>query len=80
MLGIVNKANLIILILSTLLITSFSTIRAAEAADQLHEQFESGQDSAIAYLDNMIDAYEVINQLIQIHDSSPYAVDKILSR
>lgn len=62
------------------MITSFTSIKAAEASDILHSQFENGQESAVAYLDNLDDAYDVIADLINIDTESPYDADMVVSR
>ena len=75
-----NKTNLIVLILTTMLVTSFTTIKASEAADSIHSQLESGQDSAVAYLDNMDEAHSVIAEAIKIDTDSPYDADMMIGR
>ena len=75
-----NKIKSAILITTTLLITTFNTLMATNAAEEMHEQLMNGQSSAIAYIDNMDDAHEVIAELISIDTESPYDAEMIVSK
>jgi hypothetical protein len=60
---------------------SFSTTNTSEIAQILHEQIVSGQDTSIAYVDNMDEVYEVIEDLIAIDDeSTPYDADMAVNK
>ena len=75
-----NKIKVTILIALTLMTTCFGTLMASNAAEEMHEQFANGQSSAIAYIDNMNQAHDVIAELISIDTESPYDAEMIISR
>lgn len=75
-----NKANLITLIFMTLLITTFTSIKATNAAEELHTQLENGESTASVYLDDLDEANGVISELVKIDTESPYDAEMIVSR